>query len=50
MYISHADLKFVPSRGSKIEIGENLYTIAKVDVEMGEIILHLESPAEGDIL
>lgn len=50
LYISHADLGFVPKRGMEIELEEagavNVYTITKSDYEDGEIILELGAYAE----
>lgn len=45
LYISHADLGFVPRKGQNIEIEEagavNMYEITKSSYEDGEIILEL---------
>ncbi|MBE6012089.1 MAG: hypothetical protein E7234_05980 [Lachnospiraceae bacterium] len=42
MYISFKDMKIIPKRGRKIEIGYDIYKIVKVEHELGEIILSLE--------
>lgn len=42
MYVSLNDLRQIPKRGQQVEIKEDVFTIDKVDVEAGEVILHLE--------
>lgn len=41
-YISFEDLKTIPRKGQQIEIEDNLFNIATVSNEDGEIILGLE--------
>lgn len=41
-YINEADLPKKPRKDRNIEIEGDLYNIAKVEVEMGEIVLYLE--------
>ncbi len=41
-YINADDLPVQPRKDRKIEIEGDLYKIAKVEIEMGEIVLYLE--------
>ncbi len=41
-YIQEGDLPVKPRKDRKIEIEGDLYNIAKVEIEMGEIVLYLE--------
>ena len=42
VYIAAADLPTLPRKDRNIEIGDDLFNIAKVEVEAGEIVLYLE--------
>lgn len=42
MYVSLLDLKVTPKKGQRVEIGDDVYTIRKVEIEAGEIVLRLE--------
>lgn len=48
VYIAQADITFEPRKDHNIEIGENrdLFNIAKVEKEAGEILLYLEMMEE----
>ena len=41
-YIAAADLPTTPRKDRKIEIGDNIFNIARADNEDGEIVLYLE--------
>jgi len=41
-YIMETDLPTQPRKDRKIEVEGDLYNIAKVEIEMGEIVLYLE--------
>lgn len=43
IYINQDDLGFVPKKGREFEMNNEYYNIAKVDNEMGCIILYLET-------
>lgn len=42
MYVSFEDIKVIPRKDRTIEIGDDVFTIKKVEHEAGEIVLHLE--------
>lgn len=42
MYVAYSDLNILPRQGAKIEVGDEIFRIAKVGNEAGEIILDLE--------
>lgn len=46
MYVPLSLLKTTPQKGLNVEIGDDLYTIAKVHTEAGEIVLYLEMLTE----
>ena len=49
LYIQQADLNFIPRNGKNISVDKYDFTIKKVNVEMGEIILYLQSFGEGEM-
>ncbi len=46
MYIPLSLLKTSPKKGQSVEIDDDVYTIAKVNNEAGEVVLYLEMLAE----
>ncbi|RPF48255.1 hypothetical protein EDD70_1070 [Hydrogenoanaerobacterium saccharovorans] len=46
MYAPLSLLKTTPKRGQTVEIGDDVYTVAKVHAEVGEVVLYLEMLAE----
>lgn len=42
LYVAFSDLKFMPRQGANIEIDDDIFKIAKVENEAGEIVLDLE--------
>lgn len=42
IYMSQNDFDVIPRQGANIEVGDDIFSIAKVAVELGEIILELE--------
>jgi hypothetical protein len=45
-YINEKDLSIIPKKGKRIKFGVREYSIRKVSVEMGEVILDLEAYGE----
>lgn len=41
MYIPLSVMRKIPKRGQQVEIGDEIYTILKVENEMGELVLKL---------
>lgn len=46
MYVPLSLLKTIPRKGMNVEIGEQIYQIAKVHPEAGEIVLYMEALTE----
>lgn len=42
LYVAYSDLGCMPRIGAKLEVDDNIFTITKVAIETGEIILDLE--------
>ncbi|MEA5057768.1 MAG: hypothetical protein VB047_09465 [Anaerotignum propionicum] len=42
MYVPLSLLKTTPKRGQTVEIDDDVYTISKVHIEVGEVVLYLE--------
>lgn len=46
MYVPLTILKTTPKRGQTVEIDDDVYTVAKVHTEAGEVVLYLEMLTE----